>query len=122
MEAILFDWDGTLVDSLGAFHAANATVMTAFGLPFDVVRYRRSYVPDWREMYRRLGVPGDRLEEANALWETAFAADGDSVLAFAGAEAALDAGDRDGGPSRGRRAPARADRSRPPPAGPGVRR
>jgi len=90
MEAILFDWDGTLVDSLGAFHAANATVMRAFGLPFDVVRYRRSYVPDWREMYRRLGIPGDRLEEANALWETAFAADGDSVLAFAGAETALD--------------------------------
>jgi len=27
VEAILFDWDGTLVDSLGAFHAANATVM-----------------------------------------------------------------------------------------------
>jgi HAD superfamily hydrolase (TIGR01509 family) len=90
MEAILFDWDGTLVDSLGAFHAANSAVMTAFGLPFDVVRYRRSYVPDWREMYQRLGIPGDRLEEANALWETAFAADGDTVLAFAGAEAALE--------------------------------
>ena len=26
MEAILFDWDGTLVDSLGAFHRANAIV------------------------------------------------------------------------------------------------
>ena len=24
VEAILFDWDGTLVDSLGAFHRANA--------------------------------------------------------------------------------------------------
>ena len=89
MEAILFDWDGTLVDSLGAFHAANSTVMAAFGLPFDVVVYRHNYMPDWREMYRRLGIPGDRLEEANSLWETAFAGDGDTVRAFPGAAEAL---------------------------------
>ena len=89
MEAILFDWDGTLVDSLGAFHRANATVMEAFGLPFDVVRYRQHYVPDWREMYRRLGVPDERLDEANALWEATFEASGDEVHAFPGTVAAL---------------------------------
>jgi HAD superfamily hydrolase (TIGR01549 family) len=89
VEAILFDWDGTLVDSLGAFHEANAAVMAAFGLPFDVIRYRQQYVPDWREMYRRLGVPHDRLDEANALWETSFAANGDEVVAFPGAIEAL---------------------------------
>jgi len=90
MEAILFDWDGTLVDSLGAFHAANSSVMAAFGLPFDVVAYRRNYVPDWQEMYRRLGVPGDRLEAANTLWETAFAGNGELVAAFPGVAAALE--------------------------------
>ena len=90
MEAILFDWDGTLVDSLGAFHVANAAVMEAFGLPFDVVRYRQHYVPDWREMYRRLGIPHDRLDEANTLWEATFADGGDAVVAFPGALAALE--------------------------------
>jgi phosphoglycolate phosphatase-like HAD superfamily hydrolase len=89
VEAILFDWDGTLVDSLAAFHAANEAVMSAFGLEFDVVRYRQHYVPDWREMYRRLGVPDDRLDEANRLWETAFGDDADGVVAFPGALAAL---------------------------------
>jgi phosphoglycolate phosphatase-like HAD superfamily hydrolase len=89
MEAILFDWDGTLVDSLGAFHAANAAVMAAFGLPFDVITYRQNYVPDWREMYRRLGIPGDRLEEANGLWETSFGGRSDLVVAFPGALEAL---------------------------------
>lgn len=89
MEAILFDWDGTLVDSLGAFHVANAAVMNAFGLPFDEVVYRRHYVPDWRQMYIRLGVPGDRLEEANALWETTFADGSDQLVAFEGAADAL---------------------------------
>jgi HAD superfamily hydrolase (TIGR01549 family) len=89
MEAILFDWDGTLVDSLGAFHRANAVVMEAFGLPFDVIRYRQQYVPDWREMYRRLGVPHERLDEANSLWEATFADNGDQVVAFPGAADAI---------------------------------
>ena len=88
MQAILFDWDGTLVDSLGAFHRANATVMASFGLPFDEVLYRRHYVPDWRLMYLRLGVPGDRLDEANELWHATFATGGD-VLAFDGVATAL---------------------------------
>jgi phosphoglycolate phosphatase-like HAD superfamily hydrolase len=90
VEAILFDWDGTLVDSLGAFHRANATVMDAFGLPFDVVRYRQHYTADWREMYRRLGVPHDRLDEANSLWESTFGNDGDAVVAFPGTRVALE--------------------------------
>ena len=90
MEAILFDWDGTLVDSLGAFHAANATVMKAFGLPFDEVVYRQHYVPDWRQMYVRLGIPVHRLDEANALWERTFAAGPDVVVAFDGAARALE--------------------------------
>jgi beta-phosphoglucomutase-like phosphatase (HAD superfamily) len=89
MQAILFDWDGTLVDSLGAFHRANATVMASFGLPFDEVLYRRHYVPDWRLMYRRLGVPGDRLDEANQLWHATFATGAD-VVAFDGVAAALE--------------------------------
>jgi len=107
MEAILFDWDGTLVDSLGAFHRANAAVMASFGLPFDEVLYRRNYVPDWRLMYLRLGVPGYRLDEANQLWHATFATDGD-VIAFAGVGAALgrlrDAGRRLGIVTAGHRA------------------
>jgi beta-phosphoglucomutase-like phosphatase (HAD superfamily) len=88
MKAILFDWDGTLVDSLGAFHRANATVLASFGLPFDELLYRRHYVPDWRLMYLRLGVPGDRLDEANELWHATFATGAD-VIAFDGVAAAL---------------------------------
>jgi phosphoglycolate phosphatase-like HAD superfamily hydrolase len=89
VEAILFDWDGTLVDSLGAFHVANAAVMRAFDLPFDETVYRRNYVPDWRQMYVRLGIPPDRLEEANALWHTTFGGNGDLLIPFAGTADAL---------------------------------
>ena len=89
MQTILFDWDGTLVDSLGAFHRANAAVMAAFGLPFDEVLYRQLYVPDWRQMYLRMGVPDDRLDEANELWHATFGAEAE-VVAFPGTAAALD--------------------------------
>lgn len=89
MEAIFFDWDGTLVDSLGSFHRANERVMTSFGLPFDERIYRQHYVPDWRLMYTRLGVPGDRLDEANELWHAAYATE-PAVIAFDGVGVALD--------------------------------
>ena len=88
MRAILFDWDGTLVDSLGAFQHANAAVMAAFGLPWDEAIYRRHYVPDWRLMYLNLGVPRDRLDEANELWHTTFAG-AEDVIAFEGVAGAL---------------------------------
>lgn len=88
MQAILFDWDGTLVDSMGALHRANSAVMAAFGLPFDEVRYRQHYVPDWRLMYMRLGIPGERLDEANDLWHASFAMGAD-VVAFEGVVDAL---------------------------------
>jgi HAD superfamily hydrolase (TIGR01549 family) len=95
MRAILFDWDGTLVDSLGAFQHANAAVMAAFGLPWDEAIYRRNYAPDWRQMYLRLGVPPDRLDEANELWHTTFAR-ADDVVAFGGVPEALARLDRAG--------------------------
>ena len=64
--------------------------MESFGLTFDVQIYRRNYTPNWREMYRRMGVPADRLDEANDLWEATFADDGEAVIAFPGALFALE--------------------------------
>ena len=68
MDAIVFDWDGTLVDSLPAIFDANLRVLEEYGLPFDDDRYRAAYVPDWRLMYQRLGVPDDALEAAGTRW------------------------------------------------------
>jgi HAD superfamily hydrolase (TIGR01549 family) len=68
MEAIVFDWDGTLIDSLPGIFEANLQVLAEHGLPFDDERYRAAYVPDWRLMYQRLGVPDDRLDAAGERW------------------------------------------------------
>src|SRR5688572_28629372 len=68
MDAIVFDWDGTFVDSLPAIFDANLKVLEEYGLPFDDDRYRAAYVPDWRLMYQRLGVPDDALDAAGLRW------------------------------------------------------
>lgn len=68
MDAIVFDWDGTLADSLPAIYDANLRVLEEFGLPFDDERYRAAYVPDWRIMYERLGIPPESLDAAGERW------------------------------------------------------
>ena len=73
MDAIVFDWDGTLCDSLPAIYEANRQVLEELGLPFDDARYRAAYVPDWRLMYQRLGVPDAALEDAGRRWLDLYA-------------------------------------------------
>ena len=68
MDAIVFDWDGTLIDTLPAIYEANRLVLEEHGLPFDADRYRAAYVPDWRLMYQRLGVPDDKLDTVGLRW------------------------------------------------------
>jgi phosphoglycolate phosphatase len=88
MDAIVFDWDGTLVDTLPAMLDANARVLEEYGLPFDDARYRAAYIPDWRVMYLRLGVPESAIEAAGARWLELYSAI-ETLQPFAGAEAAL---------------------------------
>ena len=70
MEAIRFDWDGTLVDSLGPLYRANLAVMRTFGRSYDEATYRATYEPDWRRMYgkpaRKLG--GLRTKRRGPQW------------------------------------------------------
>jgi phosphoglycolate phosphatase-like HAD superfamily hydrolase len=73
MDAIVFDWDGTLCDSLPAIYDANRQVLEEYGLAFDDERYRAAYTPDWRVMYQRLGVPDESTEAAGRRWVELYA-------------------------------------------------
>jgi HAD superfamily hydrolase (TIGR01509 family) len=88
VSAIVFDWDGTLVDTLPAILEANITVLREHGVPFDEARYRAAYAPDWRLMYRRLGVPEAAVEAAGARWLGLYREAG-ALRPFDGIEAAL---------------------------------
>ena len=87
MDAIVFDWDGTLMDSLRAVFDANLQVLTEQGVPFDIDRYRAAYTPDWRLMYQRLGVPDEGLATAGRRWVELYRATEESGLLPGAAEA-----------------------------------
>jgi phosphoglycolate phosphatase len=88
MDAIVFDWDGTLMDSLAAVFDANARVLAEHGVPFDEERYRAAYTPDWRVMYQRLGLPESAMEAAGDRWLELYR-DTDDALLLPGAAEAL---------------------------------
>jgi len=87
MRAIFFDWDGTIVDSMPAILHTEAAICRHFGLSFDEWIFKRTFSPNWRLMYRSLGVPEDRFPEANRIWATTFHSD--AMQPFLGVEDAL---------------------------------
>jgi HAD superfamily hydrolase (TIGR01509 family) len=68
ISALLFDWDGTLVDSahlgLAAFQKSFAEL--GFAFPLDV--YEATYSPNWYATYEALGLPQNKWQAADDLW------------------------------------------------------
>ncbi len=68
MRAILFDWDGTLVDTLPFMYAATELVMAEYGVVITWDEYRRHFTPDWRQLYRRFRLPEEDIEPVGDRW------------------------------------------------------
>ena len=88
MDAIVFDWDGTLVDSFEPLYRSNVAVLNSYGIFVDEATYRRAYTPDWKRMYVDLGVPQASIEEAAERWREAYGL-GRGASAFPGVGGAL---------------------------------
>jgi HAD superfamily hydrolase (TIGR01549 family) len=67
-----FDWDGTLIDSFARTLATYRDLFTHFGLAFDEASFRAHYAPDWRRIYRRVGLEEARWPEADRLWVSIY--------------------------------------------------
>lgn len=65
---IVFDWDGTLVDSahLGLFAFQCTFAELGYAFPMDV--YEATYSPNWYATYKALGLPEHLWESADTLW------------------------------------------------------
>jgi HAD superfamily hydrolase (TIGR01549 family) len=72
LRAVLFDWDGTLVDSAEASFHCYVSVFRALEIPFDRERFERTYSPNWHHTYLAVGLPHERWAEADALWHQAY--------------------------------------------------
>jgi HAD superfamily hydrolase (TIGR01509 family) len=66
--AVLFDWDGTLVDTLPMIYRANVAALGAYGITMSRAWFRERYTPDWRRSYQELGVPEAAWDEMAARW------------------------------------------------------
>jgi HAD superfamily hydrolase (TIGR01549 family) len=72
LRAVLFDWDGTLVDSAEASFHCYVSVFRALEIPFDRDCFERTYSPNWHHTYVAVGLARDRWPEADALWHQAY--------------------------------------------------
>jgi HAD superfamily hydrolase (TIGR01509 family) len=68
IEHVLFDWDGTLLDSFEADANAYMYMFGALGMKWSIAELKRYYSPNWHRVYRAAGLPRSKWEEADRLW------------------------------------------------------
>jgi HAD superfamily hydrolase (TIGR01509 family) len=69
LEYVLFDWDGTLLNSFDADAQAYIDMFRALGMSWSVAQLKRHYSPNWHHVFRAAGLPRARWEEADRLWK-----------------------------------------------------
>jgi HAD superfamily hydrolase (TIGR01549 family) len=68
IDTLLFDWDGTVVDSAQLGLTAFEQSFAALGHDFDRELYARVYSPNWYSVYQALGLPKELWQKADDLW------------------------------------------------------
>ncbi len=70
--AVLFDWDGTLVNSYGADSRAYLAMFEALGVTWGLNDLARHYSPNWYRVYRAARLPRAKWDEADRIWTLAY--------------------------------------------------
>jgi phosphoglycolate phosphatase len=86
--AILFDWDGTLVDSAERTFRCYEQIFALHGIAFDRAAFERTYSPDWYRTYEQVGLPSETWAEADARWNVCY--DGEPSRLIEGARDGLE--------------------------------
>lgn len=68
IKTLLFDWDGTLVDSAHLGLVAFEKTFRELGVPFAHAVYEATYSPNWYSTYEALGLPKEHWQAADELW------------------------------------------------------
>ena len=68
LKGILFDFDGTLLDSFAAHFAAYQRMFARFDISITKEDLLGAYAPNWYETYRLLGLPEAVWAQADAYW------------------------------------------------------
>ena len=69
---VLFDWDGTLLNSYEADSAAYLAMFQEMGVAWGLEDLARHYSPNWYDVYRAAGLPESRWSAADLLLQAVF--------------------------------------------------
>jgi pyrophosphatase PpaX len=83
LSAILFDWDGTLLDSADATFRSYQLLFASFGIGFDRARFSETYSPDWYRTYAAVELARERWAEADRRWIELYAAEAPGLISGA---------------------------------------
>jgi HAD superfamily hydrolase (TIGR01509 family) len=70
--AILFDWDGTLLNSYAADVRAYLAMFRAIDVKWTEHEVAKHYSPNWLRVYRAAHLPRSKWLEADRLWTQAY--------------------------------------------------
>lgn len=73
IRAVLFDWDGTLLDSYQADSTAYLAMFREMGIPWGLEELTRHYSPNWYRVYRAAKLPRARWDDADRAWRKQYA-------------------------------------------------
>jgi HAD superfamily hydrolase (TIGR01549 family) len=80
LRAVLYDWDGTLVDSAAKSYQCYVRVFSEYGIPYTREQYEKTYTPDWYRTYEAVGLPRGKWPEADALWTRCYEQEPSTLL------------------------------------------
>jgi HAD superfamily hydrolase (TIGR01549 family) len=83
LEGVLFDWDGTLIDSYHADASAYLAMFREMGISWGLVDLEKHYSPNWYHVYRAAGLPRKRWDDADRAWRSHYAKHRPKLLAGA---------------------------------------
>ena len=73
IRGVLFDWDGTLLNSYRADSDAYLAMFREMGIPCTLDDLARHYSPNWYHVYRAAKLPRARWDEADRAWRKQYA-------------------------------------------------
>jgi HAD superfamily hydrolase (TIGR01549 family) len=72
IRAVLFDWDGTLLNSYEADASAYQAMFEEMGIAWTLEDLAEHYSPNWYDVYRAAGLAESRWEAADRSWRTHY--------------------------------------------------
>jgi HAD superfamily hydrolase (TIGR01509 family) len=73
IEGVLFDWDGTLINTYQADTSAYLAMFKEMGISWGIEELEKNYSPNWYQVYRAAGLPRKRWEDAGRVWRAHYA-------------------------------------------------